>query len=469
MIAPVSLRLLYLIFSQLLSWLTLLPRASSSKDIKILVLRHQVAVFRRTNPKPRFDWADRALLAALIRHLPAVLRGHRLITPATVLRWHRRLVTKKWTYPNHSGRPPIDPTIVAPIGRMARENETWGYQRIQGELLKLGRHVGASTIRRILKRRRIPPAPLRATDTSWRRFLRVQASNMMAVDFFHVDCAITLKRVYVFFAIEVRSRYVHILGATSHPTGPWTTQQARNLLMNLDERAATFRFLVRDRAGQFTTSFDAVPRRRRDRHRQDPTALSESKLLRRTLRPHRQNRTHRPHPDPRRTPPTDRPCPVRRPLQRPPATSSATTSPATTRSSRPEPRLPADQTATGSRRADQRVRARRLNRRSAPRAEFWNPTGLQSNGEVAVRQCRPLARWRRSPQKRCSAPPQSARRDDEGRGAHHSSPDFAMSTSGASGTRLGFGSPRKVNEALSSAAREPAPSGSRPSTSTSTI
>jgi putative transposase len=258
MIAEVSLRLLYLIFSQLLNWLTLLPRAPSSKDIELLVLRHEVAILRRTSSTPHLDWADRALLAALIQRLPASLRGHRLVTPATVLRWHRRLVTKKWTYPNHSGRPPLDPTIVALIERMARENQTWGYQRVQGELLRLGHRVGASTIRRILKRRRIPPAPLRATDTSWRRFLRVQASSMLAVDFFHVDCAITLKRIYVFFALEVRSRYVHILGATSHPTGAWTTQQARNLLIDLDDRAATFRFLVRDRAGQFTTSFDAV-------------------------------------------------------------------------------------------------------------------------------------------------------------------------------------------------------------------
>src|SRR5215207_8394291 len=131
MIAEVSLRLIYLIFSQLLTWLTLLPRAPSSKDIELLVLRHEVAVLRRTSSTPHLDWADRALLAALIQRLPASLRGHRLVTPATVLRWHRRLVTKKWTYPNHSGRPPLDPTIAALIERMARENQTWGYQRSQ--------------------------------------------------------------------------------------------------------------------------------------------------------------------------------------------------------------------------------------------------------------------------------------------------------------------------------------------------
>jgi putative transposase len=163
-------------FCCIAGWLALLARTTAAKDLEILVLRHENAVLHRQYPRPCLDWADRAALAALIKLLPRALKRHRLVTPATVLAWHRRLVARGWTYPNRPGRPPTDQTKAALVERMARDNPGWGYQRIQGELLGIGHQIGASTMRRILKRLGIPPARVRHDHTTWRRFLCAQAA-----------------------------------------------------------------------------------------------------------------------------------------------------------------------------------------------------------------------------------------------------------------------------------------------------
>jgi transposase InsO family protein len=250
--------LLYLGLCRIFDLLTA-RRTERDKDVEILVLRHQVKILeRQLHRRLRYRPADRALLAALSRLLPRDRWQAFLVTPETLLRWHREVAKRKWRrwrQQRRPGRPALDPDVVALIVRLGQENRSWGCVRIQGELRKLGIRVSATSVRRVLRRHRLGPAP--RGGPSWAEFLRAQAAGILATDFLTVD-TVFFQRLYVHFVIELATRRVHILGVTKHPSGPWVTQVARNLVGALADQGRVFSFLIRDRDTKFTTSFDEV-------------------------------------------------------------------------------------------------------------------------------------------------------------------------------------------------------------------
>jgi putative transposase len=231
-------------------------RSSDFKELEILLLRHELGILRRRVSRPAISWTDRLLLTAASRLLPRPRWSSFFVTPATLLRWYRRLVAKRWTYPCRRGRPPIRRDIRALVLRLAQENRRWGYQRIVGELKGLGLVVSATTVRAWLRKAGLGPVGRRGGMT-WREFVRTHRRSLLAVDFFTVE-TIWLQRLYVMFFIELGSRRVHLAGCTPNPTAAWAMQQARQMTWNVAEGQASFRFVIRDRDQKFTDSFDDV-------------------------------------------------------------------------------------------------------------------------------------------------------------------------------------------------------------------
>ncbi|MGW1507353.1 integrase core domain-containing protein [Streptomyces mirabilis] len=255
------LRLAYLAATNTLALLRLLPMSDRDKDIEILALRHQLLVLQRQARKPVFTETDRAILAGLLHQLPKDKLRHLLlpVRPDTILRWHRNLLKRRHATtctPKRRGRPPTVRSVRALVLRLARENSSWGYRRIHGELATLGIKVAASTVWEILREHGIPPAPERHS-TTWADFLRSQADALLACDFFETR-TLTGARLYVFAVIEHSTRRIRVLGVTAHPTAQWVVQVGRNLLMDLEDAGSRSRFLIRDRDSKFTQAFDAV-------------------------------------------------------------------------------------------------------------------------------------------------------------------------------------------------------------------
>ncbi|WP_330479979.1 integrase core domain-containing protein [Streptomyces sp. NBC_00724] len=255
------LRLAYLAVTNTFTLLRLLPMSERDKDIEILALRHQILVLQRQAGKAAFTNTDRALLAGLLQHLPMdkLRQLPLLVRPDTILRWHRDLLKRRHAAicaPKRRGRPPTVRSMRTLVIRLARENSSWGYRRIHGELAALGIKVAASTVWETLREHGIPPAPERQS-TTWADFLHSQADALLACDFFETR-TLTGARLYVFAVIEHAGRRIRILGATAHPTAAWVVQLGRNLVMDLEDAGARATFLIRDRDSKFTAAFDAV-------------------------------------------------------------------------------------------------------------------------------------------------------------------------------------------------------------------
>jgi putative transposase len=241
----------YWVVRRLFELFVLFGRSERAKEVETLVLRHELQVLRRQVSRPRLRSTDRVLLAALSQVLPPARRRSFLVQPPTLLRWHRALVRRRWTYAGRRpGRPPLLAQTRQLILRLAAENPSWGYKRIHGELVGLGIPLAASSVWNLLQRNGIEPAP-RPASVSWREFLRQQAVGILECDFFTVE-TLWLRRLHVLFFIELKRRRVHLAGVSANPDGAWVEQQARNLIMTVADQAQRPRVLIRDRDSKFT-------------------------------------------------------------------------------------------------------------------------------------------------------------------------------------------------------------------------